>query len=36
MMDNKTKVKKVLSYLEAGNRIDDKKAVELCQSYRKK
>lgn len=34
MMDNKTKIKKILSYLEAGNRIDDKKAVELCQSYR--
>lgn len=33
-MNDKTKIKKVLNYLEKGNRIDDKKAVELCQSYR--
>ena len=33
-MDNNTKVKKVLEYLKAGNRITDMKAVELCQSYR--
>lgn len=33
-MDNKSKVKKVKEYLEAGNYIDDMKAVELCQSYR--
>ena len=26
--------KKIKEYLENGNYIDDKKAVELCQSYR--
>lgn len=33
-MDNNTKINKVKEYLENGNYIDDKKAVELCQSYR--
>ena len=33
-MDNNTKVKKVLEYLEAGNCITDMKAVEIAQSYR--
>ena len=28
------KTKKVLEYLKAGGYISDKKAVELCQSYR--
>lgn len=30
----KTKTQIVREYLEAGNYISDKKAVELCQSYR--
>lgn len=29
-----TKTQKVKEYLENGNYIDDKKAVELCNSYR--
>jgi hypothetical protein len=29
-----TKTQKVKEYLEAGNYIDDAKAVELCKSYR--
>ena len=33
-MDNKSKTKKVLEWLESGNIITDVKAVELCQSYR--
>ena len=33
-MDNKTKTKKVLEFLEAGNRITDVKAAEIAQSYR--
>lgn len=33
-MDNKTKIKKILEYLEAGNRVTDMKAVEIAQSYR--
>lgn len=33
-MDNKTKIKKVLEYLESGNRITDVKAAEIAQSYR--
>lgn len=33
-MDNETKIKKVLNWLEQGNTITDMKAVELCRSYR--
>lgn len=33
-MDNKTKIKIVLDYLKAGNRITDMKAAEIAQSYR--
>lgn len=33
-MDEKTKIKKVLNFLENGGIITDMKAVELCQSYR--
>lgn len=33
-MDNNTKIKIILEWLENGNRITDMKAVELCQSYR--
>lgn len=33
-MDNKTKIKKVREWLEAGNTINDMKAVEIAQSYR--
>lgn len=33
-MDNDTKIKIVLNWLEQGNRITDMKAVELCKSYR--
>ena len=33
-MDNKTKIKKVREWLEAGNTITDMKAVEIAQSYR--
>ena len=33
-MNNISKIQKVKEYLEAGNYIDDIKAVELCKSYR--
>lgn len=33
-MDNKTKTKKILEFLEAGNRITDIKAAEIANSYR--
>ena len=33
-MDNKTKIKKVREWLEAGITITDMKAVEIAQSYR--
>lgn len=33
-MDNKTKIKKVLEYLEAGNKITDIKAAQIANSYR--
>lgn len=33
-MEEKTKIKKILEYLEAGNRINDMKAVEIAKSYR--
>ena len=33
-MDEKTKIKKILNWLEAGNVITDMKAVEIAQSYR--
>ena len=33
-MDNNTKIKKILDYLQKGNRITDMKAAEIAQSYR--
>ena len=33
-MDERTKTKKILNWLENGNKITDMKAVEIAQSYR--
>ena len=33
-MDNNTKIKIILEWLENGNKITDMKTVELCKSYR--